>query len=255
MNRNLLLVALLLLQLPVFAQQSLLRNEAADLPAELPESPLPVATLPANGVVNGFHSEGRYRYAGKMRNKKLHGSWQSWYSTAGSYEEGRFSKGIPDGSWKVWYENGQLKFLRTYSSDKYRRMLQEFVHPNPRMILYPITNLYIRNRQAALQELNAFSHFADNESESPYLPLFNEALLHGPYATYNEDGTVRDSGQYSNGLREGIWIETDASGNRWKGRYQHGLRTGSWKYTDANETVLKLMDYRNGVVEWEKSFK
>ncbi len=255
MIRNLLFATLLLLpQLYLAAQKSLLRNDAVEITPDLSESPVFAAPLPANGVVSGYHSEGRYRFTGKMRNKMLHGNWTSWYSTAGTYEEGRFNHGLPDGSWKVWHENGQLKYLRTYSSDQYRRIRQEFRNPHPRMVLFPITRLYLENKTATTRMLNAQYQFSSGISPADYQPVFTEAALHGPYQTYSEEGVLLESGQYRNGLREGVWKEKDLQGNTWTGNYRHNQREGNWKCTSASNQVVQLVEYRNGKIVWQKNY-
>lgn len=255
MIRNLLFAALLLLpQLYLAAQQSLLRNDAVEITPDLSESPVFTPPLPANGVVSGYHSEGRYRFTGKMRNKMLHGNWTSWYSTAGTYEEGRFNHGLPDGSWKVWHENGQLKYLRTYSSDQYRRIRHEFRNPHPRMVLYAITRLYLENKTAASLLLTAQHQFASSNTPNTYQPVFTEAALHGPFQTYSEEGVLLESGQYRSGLREGVWKERDQQSNTWTGKYRHNLREGNWKCTNASNQVMQLVEYRNGKIIWQKSY-
>ena len=71
--------------------------------------------LPSNGYVNGFHSDGRIRYNGAVKNSRLHGNWKSWYDENTLHDEGKLVKGVPDGQWKVWYPNGNIRFIRTYS--------------------------------------------------------------------------------------------------------------------------------------------
>ena len=60
------------------------------------------SSLPVNGAVNGFHSEGKIRYSGSVKNSRLHGHWESWYDNHTLHDEGKLVKGIPDGQWKVW---------------------------------------------------------------------------------------------------------------------------------------------------------
>lgn len=255
--RSTYLLVLNLLLAPVFvpAQVSLVRSEEIVNPGTEPEEVLPVTSLPSNGNITGYHSEGKIRYSGMVKNKKLHGPWSSWYMSETPHDRGHLKWGIPDGTWRVWYANGQPRFVRNFSATKWQRVKQEFRNPHPRNILYPITRIYLSNGVQATELLKSSSLFSNTPAAEPYFPVFTEGLLHGTYINYFEDGSLRDSGEYVNGLRSGMWLEctSDESGF-WQGPYHHGLRDGAWKLMARNGNVLRMVHYRKGEIVWEKNY-
>ena len=56
---------------------------------------------------------------------------------------------------------------------------------------------------------------------------------------YFENGAVKDSGYFENGLKHGVWKETSTENNILAiGFYDHGLKSGQWKYYNASEQLL-----------------
>ena len=118
-------------------------------------------TMSSNGAITGLYPDGSIRYNAEVKNSRLHGAWKSWYNNNSTHDEGKLVKGVPTGEWKVWYPNGNLRFIRTYSSDKYKRVTQEFTRPHPKMPIYPITTLYQKDRNKAANRLKSCYSFKE----------------------------------------------------------------------------------------------
>lgn len=210
--------------------------------------------FPSNGAITGAYADGKIRYAASVRNAKLHGDWNSWFSNDSRHDQGKLVKGIPDGEWKVWYPNGKLRFVRNYSSDKLKRIQQEWIRPHPRMPNYPLTQLYQSNRGKALSFTRSSYSFKEAAANS-YTPVFKSCLHHGLFINYFESGQIKDSGYYKNGLRTGVWIESLSNETEyWMGNYSNGIKTGTWKRFNSNKRMLELVDYRKGKPGFRKEF-
>ncbi|WP_046367141.1 toxin-antitoxin system YwqK family antitoxin [Flavihumibacter petaseus] len=156
-----------------------------------------------------------------------------------SVNDGKFRYGIPDGEWRGYYPNGQTKFIRSYSADKYQRIKQE-MRKDSRQIFTPLA-------QAAKEDQRVFYTVTSGN---------NRLLNHGLYMNFYPSGLVKDSGYYVNGLREDYWIEfTDNGSFRTAGRYLHGRKAGVWTLHAADGKLLVLTRYsRKGKVLSQKKY-
>jgi antitoxin component YwqK of YwqJK toxin-antitoxin module len=232
-------------------------------PLQLPFS------LPDNGALTETHNEA-ILYTANSKNGKLNGRWQSWYLNGITCDSGIVVKNLPDGEWKHWNKEGQLIAVRNYSADKFHRVLDEMLRFNAKRNFYYLAALYQKNRPAALQYLSAFYSFPaagqdkqhtslkdlvqSNISGSSYKPVFDHCLLDGEYINYFDNGIVKDSGYYKNGLRNGKWIHRDSVGSVWlQGAYQNGHRIKEWKVYDRNNKLIELLFYNHsGQLSWQK---
>ncbi len=148
--------------------------------------------------------------------------------TAGTARVSRsYRSGIPDGEWRGYYPNGQTKFIRYYSADKYRRIKQE-MHKHQRQIFTPLA-------LAAKNDPRIFSRATAGDFR---------LLAHGLFMNFYPDGSVKDSGYYRNGLREDHWVEKTANGaTEMAGTYVHGVKTGVWTVRDNQGKIRCLQHY------------
>lgn len=210
--------------------------------------------LPENGTISGSHAEKNIRYRSTTRRGKLHGAWLSWYEDGSTHDAGNFKMGLPEGEWKVWYPNGQLQYVRHFSSENYLRLKEEWLRPHPKMPHSALAVLHQKNKQAALESISSKTFFTSNKNNDDYFPVFNWGLLHGRFINYHENGTIKDSGVYVNGVKEGFWIEgAGKNGDHFSGTYKRGVKAGSWKYIKGSRTA-QLLHYDKGKLIWEKSY-
>lgn len=186
-----------------------------------------------------------------------HGTWQTWHPNGSPRDSGTFRKGLPDGVWKHWDDQGQLLVFRTYSADKYQRVKLAMLRYHPRRATYPLAKMYADNREAALYHLRAESSFdtqgktgAANSSDinvgdKNYKPVFNRSLHHGLYMNFYPGNTLKDSGYYQDGLRHGIWKTVSENGNTETGAYRHGVKVKEWKVFSPTGKLLEMIVYTN----------
>ncbi|RYY56127.1 MAG: hypothetical protein EOO09_07810 [Chitinophagaceae bacterium] len=233
------------------------------------ENPL-YEKVPAKGTFTG-EQDGRVLYQASSRRRKLDGPWISWYANGHPCDSGAFSKGLPDGEWKRWDENGRLLSVRHYDADRYQRITQEMMHANPKATLFPITRLYRKDAALALHYLHADysfpghdmarqesleEHVLQNTSgQGVYHPVFRRSLHHGFFLNLDSGGQALDSGYYLNGLRDGHWIHRRAGGETEEGSYTKGKRNREWKRYNAAGKLQVLWIYNNeGRLQWTKNY-
>ncbi len=217
-------------------------------------------SLPRHGNIN-VQLNNKPLYSANIHNGKLNGAWQSWYQNGILCDSGRLEKGLPDGVWKHWDTHGNLITLRSYSADKYGRIKNEMLRYHPRRIAFPLTVLYQQNKHAALKYMDvSYSFSSAKKTETVrrfpelivknitpgngYQPVFDHILHHGPYLNFFPDGSVRDSGYYHNGLKQGLWIHRDTARNIiFKGSYANGTKVKEWKAYDASGKLKEILFY------------
>lgn len=213
------------------------------------------------GPIKGFHNS-VLLFEGFVKNNRLNGSWKSWYENGKLLDSGTLVKGIPDGIWKVWDANGNVRALRVYDADLYQRIKNDLELNHPRFSNFTITERYKKEGSTILNYLGVSYSFKEaaagknstleefvlqnQYNPSAYHPVFIECLHHGLYINYFENGSVKDSGYYKNGLRDGVWIHrSTAGGSFWKGAYKNGVRQYEWKEYNPNGRLITLAVYNN----------
>lgn len=250
MKKICLVIIILISSLLSFAQVDEIQTDLTSLPANHEK----LVAIPNSGEVKGFYPDGAPFYAGEAKAKKLHGGWQSWYSSGMRWEEGSMEKGIPDGAWQVWYPDGRLQFVRNYSADKWQRFQLQKKQKGTRQIIYPITSLYSNNRNEAMRYLLSSSVF--NSATGDYYPVFEQGLLHGTFINYFPNGDVKDSGHYENGLPHGIWVHYSIDRQQYSiGAYHHGVKHQEWKTFLPEGKLEEIIAYKNGKEIWRKKIK
>lgn len=230
-------------------------------------------SLPRSGNIN-VQLNNRPLYSASAHNGKLHGEWQSWYQNGLLCDSGKLVKGLPDGVWKHWDASGNLVALRSYSADKYDRIKNEMTRYHPKRIAFPLTVLYQQNKHAALKHMDVSYSFGTAKKRgavghlpelitkniipgNAYQPVFDHVLHHGLYINFFSDGSVKDSGYYKNGLKQGLWTHNDTAKKIvLKGSYANGVKLKEWKIYDASGKLQEIIFYTpKGEMKWRKRFQ
>ncbi len=225
--------------------------------------------LPERAIISESYN-GTRLFCVSVHGSKLNGNWQSWYATGVLCDSGRLINNLPDGEWKHWNEKGELLAIRHYSADKFQRVMQEMLRYNPKRSFFYLSELYQKDKQAALNYLTAAYSFPSGRSapvhslkqlvisniskSDSYRPVFEQSLQDGLYMNFFPGGSIRDSGYYKNGVRTGKWVHRDSADGPWHlGAYQHSIKIKEWKYYDKNNKLLELIVYDNrGHINWRK---
>jgi antitoxin component YwqK of YwqJK toxin-antitoxin module len=209
----------------------------------------------------GFREGDEKHFVVHFLKNQLHGEWQSFYNAKQPCDSGSFVKNLPDGEWKTWYKNGQLKTVRNYSAKKLKYIRADIKRNHPKDQRYEIT-------RSAATDLNFNRHFMPvyetdkiqsnlplleriklntSDEQGNYIAPFKECLHHGAFINYYQNGRVKDSGHYVNGLKHDLWTESGSDGDqRAFGFYKHGVKEGQWKYYNSKEELVYTEVYRHG---------
>jgi antitoxin component YwqK of YwqJK toxin-antitoxin module len=233
------------------------------------------------GTVVGLSADGDTQFIAHYKRNKLKGAWLSKFGNESLCDSGSLKNNIPDGVWKSWYANGNLRYIRTYDAHKLEKAKQDIALRASKAAMSPLASIARRNVNVAWSFLHpdySFhtlaaqpTNFSTSESwltlnervanniseESAYIPPFAECLHHGLYMNFYEDGKLKDSGYYRNGLREGIWEEWVEDGKvRSQGFYNSGHKADTWKFHDQSGRLLYIKSYdRNGREVHRKRFR
>lgn len=256
------------------AQSNGLREEVNSPAAgeRIINDPVITSVSKTESTVTGYNSNGEVHYKSRLKHNQLHGTWLSWYANGTTCDSGSLVKGIPDGEWKVWYPTGQLRFVRNYKADNYERVRHEINRYNLKTFRFALSALYHKHKELALAKMKGSYGFPSNDyaipsnklaliaavntgDEGGYHPVFEKALLHGVFINYNEDGSIKDSGRYENGLKQGLWMENNVSNNQYcKGWYEKGYRHHQWRTYNSKGELTAIEEYKAGKLVWKKEF-
>ena len=234
------------------------------------------------GTIIGLSGSGDTQFIAHYKRNKLKGNWISKFNNDQLCDSGALKNNVPDGLWKSWYANGQLRFIRHYNAFKLEKAKQDIKLRQSKAVMSAIAVLARTNLQAAYSYLHpdySFHTLASqpanfssydawlslnervskniSEESTTYMPPFLECLHDGLYMNFYPDGSVKDSGYYKNGLRHGIWEEWLDDGNtKSHGFYTSGHKTDTWKFYDKEGTLRYVKTYnRDGKEIYRKSFR
>lgn len=233
------------------------------------EKPLPF-DLPVSGLVTSPVS-GKPLFTATVKRGKLNGLWQSWFTNGVALDSGRLINNLPDGEWIFRHEDGSVKAIRHYSADKFLRISNEIQRYHPKRSFFYLATLYQKNKNQALHFLDANYSFTagrpvktatslqelaeiNTSGESAYDPVFVQCVHDGLYMNYFQNGIVKDSGMYKDGMKSGKWIHRDTAQTGWfQGAYKHGLPVKEWKHFDPDGRLIEVLFYdQSGKLHWRK---
>ena len=211
----------------------------------------------SEGVLKGYDANGNLFFTVPYRNQKVDGTWQSQYPDGKPRDMGMFLKSIPHGEWKGYYANGNPKFIRSYNANKWYAVRGEIKRRHPKLNHYPITQVALQRPDQFTHVISAGYSFGTLPAEAAaYQPPFTECFHHGLYMNYYENGQVKDSGYYKDGLRDGIWQEYYTNGQvKSSGFYINGQKHSGWANYSETGQLLSLKEYRNGQLLHEKHYQ
>lgn len=211
-----------------------------------------VSSTAEDGKLAQHSNDKNIFYEAHIKNKKLHGNWQSWYAGQKKRDSGRFVKGIPHGEWKAWNEEGQLIAVRHFSAEVFQSIRHEVVRYHPKTSRFSLSKYYHTQPSFYKSAITAFHTFLT--AGYTYLPVYKAGLHHGIFINYEATGQVRDSGHYSYGLRNGVWRLADAGNEYWTGAYSQGVKEKEWKLYNANGRLIRIEYYSRGKQTGFKEF-
>jgi antitoxin component YwqK of YwqJK toxin-antitoxin module len=160
-----------------------------------------------NGPYLLYHRKRVKALEGTFVNNTPQGLWRYWYENGQIKDSGLLVNNIMSGSWKSWAPNGQLLIVAQYAKTP--------ANGSPAGGVPPIKS---GKKGSVLPEI------------SP-VPGTREGLAIG----YYPNGYLRDSGEFKNNLRTGAWKTWYETGQLESvGSYVNGNMQGDWTYYRNN---------------------
>ncbi|MBE7646768.1 hypothetical protein F7644_12335 [Tenacibaculum finnmarkense genomovar ulcerans] len=146
------------------------------------------------------------------------GKWEEYY------ENGNLSilSKLPDGTHKVFYKNGNIKIKGQFKNSLEDGLFKEF---------------YENGKLKGITEYpngEAIEYYPDGTTIKLKIEFNNHRKENGNYISYYETGNLESTGNFKNGLKEGIWQYFD--------------------YYSSEEKLVRITEYNNGLEVTEKSF-
>jgi len=75
----------------------------------------------------------------------------------------------------------------------------------------------------------------------------NLTMLHGPFQSFWDDGSIRSQGIYQYGRKVGMWVESEPGrGKSSSGVYAVELKDGQWTQLDTNGLIESIYTWKDG---------
>jgi uncharacterized protein len=170
------------------------------------------------------------------------------------------NKGLKQGPWKDFYQNGSIKTERTFKDDQLNGYYKEYDNLG-RLVL---TMLYdngaiVKNRVEDEPDIEIVNKH-DQDGKLIYSGPYRNKIPVGIHRDYGKDGKVTNGYVYNdNGLKisEGIVDEAGNRNGKWKdlfpdgttlaeGQFNDNRRSGVWKFYNVSGKVEQTGAYNNG---------
>lgn len=163
--------------------------------------------------------------------------------------------GLKQGMWKEFYPNGVVKTEVTYTDDKMNGYLKEY---SPKGSLLNTTKYILGVLQTNAPELakvDVKTGYYEN-GKVKFTAIYRDGVAEGIHREFDEDGNVKNAKIYIEGVltaegvldttgrQQGVWQEYYPSGQiKSKGEYINGVKIGEWIFYHANGKIEQRGKY------------
>jgi antitoxin component YwqK of YwqJK toxin-antitoxin module len=197
------------------------------------------------------------------------GDWSKVYPGTSVFQyKGQFKDNVPYGSFSYFYETGKTKAIVIHG-DKALRSEAFFYYPSGKLMTYGIYRNQKKdsvwsnfNENEALVYTETFQNdLLNGKKTTYYLPdatlgktevvaiesNYLNGILSGQYTEYFMNGTIKETGVYKDGARDGVWIKNNPNGSKMmEERFKKGITHG-WQYAfDDSGVEIGKNYYFNG---------
>lgn len=177
------------------------------------------ATVPFTGKAYSYLPSGDIQTILEYKDGIPNGEIKSWYKKGIKQVEGFVDNGKKAGTWKLYFQGGQLKKQSTYQNDT----------ENGEEIFW----------------------FENGKLEKK--GSYTNGKLNGKYEWYYENGQKKQEGFFVNGKEDSIWREWFENGNpKMVGHFTNFEKNGNWTWWDEKGKITTLKNYKGGLVNVDK---
>ncbi|HBS87115.1 MAG: hypothetical protein A2W91_02765 [Bacteroidetes bacterium GWF2_38_335] len=178
------------------------------------------------------------------------GLWTVYYENGQLFHEGNFSDAKEDGVWKSWFENGQLKSEGEFVGGIMNGLWKQW-HRNGKILSEIEMNMGLKSGKAAY-----WNEFGFLEKEENYIvvemkkntkkiyvdenTVERKSIVHGPYLTNFPNGKTNLKGKYNFGNKDGVWEYYAALGR------VNFKKINESNYSKIETRLVRTEEYKNG---------
>ncbi|WP_317897130.1 toxin-antitoxin system YwqK family antitoxin [Aurantibacillus circumpalustris] len=198
-------------------------------------------------IVKGFYSNGFKT-----------GYWQYYAISRSIIKEGRFYEDLKVGEWRYYFDkyvsekgatmsySGLLYLIENYQSGKKNGKETRYGYLNSIKIMCDTSE----NRN--VNPLDSCNSLKYEKVLNTY--YFKNDDLHGPFEEKDSLGIILAKGNFVNGEKDGLWLESnvlyDDEGKSlyifYRGLYSNGLELGVWEEFINEKNIISRRSYKNG---------
>ncbi len=189
---------------------------------------------------------------------KKNSYWKFYSLTSSLIKEGAYFNDLEDGEWKYYFEKmTELKNKPLPYSEKLF-LIENYLNgkKNGKEVRY----WYVEEKQIPCDTTgNKNANPLDTCTTSIYhstneIAYYKNDVLHGPFEVKDSNNITTFKGNYINGIKEGIWLETyfndnSESDNSYvfvKGNYENNLQQGKWVEFKKENFIIREYNFVNG---------
>ncbi len=199
------------------------------------------------------------------KNGKKQGKWVKKDKYERVLYEGNFKDGKPEGEFKYYYDNKDIKTISVFSKNG---TFCRTKHYFPENVLMAEGNYLNEKRDSVWKFYNAPNALVSEESfkngkKDGFEKNYNgkgklveernwkDSVLNGTWKKYYENGEIQQEGNYLNGKLEGqmtfFYPEKIVAVS---GSYVHSLKQGKWvQYHRSGKYITQSENYKNGTLD------
>ena len=163
--------------------------------------------------------------------------------------------GKKQGFWRTFYDNGNVKKEEKFKDDKLDGYVKEFAYDGNLLKAEKYEDgVYIKNA-AELVKLDVKLDYYDN-GKVKSSGTYKDGIPEGVTRIYSEEGLIIAGKTYSNGfvVAEGIYDERGYQQGKWREYYTDGKLKSEGDYIDGKRTGEWIYYYQNGKIEQRGKF-
>lgn len=187
------------------------------------------------------------------------GFWKKEYPNGKLMYEGYFRNNLPVGTFKRYYDTGQLKAEMKYDMDgvlcrsklyyKSKKIAAEGNYINQKKdsiwnyyAEYGV-KIYVENYKNGVLNGLVEKYFWSGKGKCEEI-IFVDGKMDGPWIHYFENGSKKMIANHKMGVRTGEFLSYYTNGNkRLEGVYEKGLKHGEWIFYNEDGSIKKRVEF------------
>ncbi len=188
-----------------------------------------------DGYYEYFYENGEKSMEGYVERQQQSGPWKFYFESGEIKEKGIFRKGIRDGAWVGYYEDG----LKAWETD-YTEGIGE------RKDFYPGGKIKAQGKVKGKRKIGHWQYF-DTSGTMQAEGNFSNDKRNGEWIFYHANGEIASRGTYEDNIAVDVWDYYDKGGNiTSRGSFTDGEKQGNWQIFYPGGTLKGNVEFEKG---------